>query len=812
MTYTGLTNAEVQERVAQGQINKSSAQKTKTVGKIFIENIFSVFNLIIFSVVVFLFIYYIRTGNVELIKDTIGVSTAAILNLLIAIIQEIKAKRALDKVNLLLKKDVTVIRESKNEIIQQEDVVKDDLILLERGDQIIVDGKMVESNHIEIDESLLTGESLPINKKENDEVLSGSFCIAGNGIYKAEKVGDESYAMSITGMAKKFKFVLTPLQKQINIIVQVLFGIALVLVSIELSVHWNLMEEENINFIRRISTIVMSLVPQGLVLLASVSFALGVYRISKIGAIIQKLNAIESFSNVQIVCMDKTGTLTQNKLSVNRITPAEEADEDDIKKLLGTYALHSSDKNATLRAIDVFFSYPEAKFIDEIPFSSETKKSFLEIELNGQKRVFVLGGFDILSDKLNSVNKEYFNGVYTERNLKIYRNLLFGEIKNINSLADIKSDLHNIEITPYAIVSISDQIRTDVMDAINLFLKNGITFKILSGDASESVQAVAREIGWDISDDKLITGNELEKYTDEEEFTKVILEKSIFARLKPEHKLHIIKALKKKKIYTAMIGDGVNDLPAIKESDMGIAMEEGSKITKEIADIVLLKNKFSLLPDIFLEGNKIVNSVSSVAKLFLTKNMLVIFLVILSLGFGLSFPITPRRIALLNVFAIGLPSFLITLKNSNTERTKLFLTDLFSFVFLSSLVIVSAGYLGKFIMQSMYDLQNDEQIKMVMIAIIIITAITNFLCIVLTRKEPNKVLYILYGGVLISLFLIFSFIEFNNYFVKLLTDFYEIKFLELEYLPPILLIGLTSSLLLFFLQKMRKYILFGIKK
>lgn len=811
MTYKGLTNAEVQDRIAKGLVNKSSKQKTKTISEIFIENIFSVFNLIIFSVVVFLFIYYIRTGNIELVKDTIGVSTAAILNLLIAIIQEIKAKRALDKVNLLLKKDVNVIRDGKNEVIQQEDVVKDDLILLERGDQIIVDGKMLESNHIEIDESLLTGESLPIYKKENDEVLSGSFCIAGNGIYVAEKVGDESYAMSITGMAKKFKFVLTPLQKQINVIVQVLFGIALILVAVELSIHWDLMEQENIRFIRRISTIVMSLVPQGLVLLASVSFALGVYRISKIGAIIQKLNAIESFSNVQIVCMDKTGTLTQNKLSVNRITLAQNADEDNVKKLMGTYALHSSDKNATLRAIDVFFSYPEAKFVDEIPFSSETKKSFLEVELEGKKRIFVMGGYDILSDKLNENNKDYFKEKYSEQNLKIYRNLLFGEIIT-SSLKEIKSDLSIIEIIPLSIISISDQIRTDVMDAINLFLKNGITFKILSGDAPESVQAVAREIGWDISDDKLITGAELEKYTDEEEFTKVVLDKAIFARLKPEHKLHIIKALKKKKIYTAMIGDGVNDLPAIKESDMGIAMEEGSKITKEIADIVLLKNKFSLLPDIFLEGNKIVNSVSSVAKLFLTKNMLVIFLVLLSLVFGLSFPITPRRIALLNVFAIGLPSFLITLKNSNTEKTKFFLLDLFSFVTLSSLVIVAVGYLGKFIMQTMYDLQDDEQIKMVMIAIIIITAITNFLCIVLTRNEPNRLLYVVYGATLISLFLFFSFTQFDSAIINTLTDFYEIKFLELKYLPPILIIGLVSSLLLFFLQKIRKYIIFGIKK
>lgn len=810
--HTGLTNAEVQERISQGLVNKSSKQKTKTVGEIFIENIFSVFNLIIFSVVVFLFIYYIRTGNSDLIKDTIGVSTAAILNLLIAIVQEIKAKRALDKVNLLLKKDVTVIREGQNVSIQQEDVVKDDLILFERGDQIIVDGKMIESNHIEIDESLLTGESVPINKKENDVVLSGSFCIAGNGIYQAEKIGDQSYAMSITGMAKKYKFVLTPLQKQINVIVQALFVIALVLVGIELATYWDLMAEENIDFIRRISTIVMSLVPQGLVLLASVSFALGVYRISKIGAIIQRLNAIESFSNVQIVCMDKTGTLTQNKLSVNKITLSKSAAEDDVKNLLGTYAIHSSDKNATLRAIDIFHSYPEAKFVDEIPFSSETKKSFLEIELNGQKRVFILGGFDILSENLNDSDKNYFSQIYTEQNLKIYRNLLFGELKNVNSLEEVKADLTKIEITPYAIVSITDQIRTDVMDAVNLFLKNGITFKILSGDAPESVQAVAHEIGWDIADDKLITGAELEKYSDEEEFTKVVLEKSIFARLKPEHKLHIIKALKKKKIYTAMIGDGVNDLPAIKESDMGIAMEEGSKITKEIADIILLKNKFSLLPDIFLEGNKIVNSVSSVAKLFLTKNFLVIFLVVLSLIFGLAFPITPRRIALLNVFAIGLPSFLITLKNSTTEKSKLFLADLFSFVIISALVIVGVGYLGEYLMQKMYGLEDSEQINMVMISIIIITAITNFLCIVLTRTEPNKKLYVIYGAVLITLFLFFSFTHFDNPVINILTDFYEIKFLDIKYLIPILLFGLASSLFLFFIQKIRKYILFGIKQ
>lgn len=811
MTYTGLTNAEVQDRIAKGLVNKSSKHKTKTISEIFIENVFSVFNLIIFSVVVFLFIYYLKTGNVELIKDTIGVSTAAILNLLIAIIQEIKAKRALDKVNLLLVKEVTVIRDGRKETIPQEEVVKDDFICVERGDQIIVDGKMIEVSNIEIDESLLTGESLPIRKKENDEVLSGSFCIAGNGIYQAEKIGDESYAMSITGMAKKYKFTLTPLQQRINFIVKCLFGIALVLVCIELSVHWDLMASANIDFIRKLSTIVMSLVPQGLVLLSSVSFALGVYRISRIGAIIQKLNAIESFSNVQIVCMDKTGTLTQNKLSVNRISLAENLNEEEIKKLLGTYALHSSDKNATLRAIDIFTSYPEAKFVDEIPFSSETKKSLLELEIENKRKVFILGGYDMLAEKINGERKKYFSNIFENDKLKIYRNLLFGEVKNVSSLSEIKENVESISIEPFAIISISDQIRDDVMDAISLFLKNGITFKILSGDAPDSVQAIVREIGWDISDDKLVTGSQLEKITDEEEFTNLVLEKSIFARLKPEHKLRIIKALKKRNIYTAMIGDGVNDLPAIKESDMGIAMEEGSKITKEIADIVLLKNKFSLLPDIFIEGNKIVNSVNSVAKLFLTKNFLVIFITILSLVFFLDFPITPRRIALLNIFAIGLPSFMITLKNSNSEKSEHFLKDLFSFVSISSVLIVAVGYLGKFIMQSIYSLRDESQIQMVMIAIIIITAISNFLCIVLTRKEPFKKLYIGYALTLLIVFLFFTFTNFDIGIINILKDFYEIKFLELIYLPAILLIGFASSAMLFFVQKMRKYLIFGIK-
>ena len=236
--------------------------------------------------------------------------------------------------------------------------------------------------------------------------------------------------------------------------------------------------------------------------------------------------------------------------------------------------------------------------------------------------------------------------LYDEGGLKIYRNIFFGKISAV-SFEALKNDSIDLEIEPVCIVSITDQVRGDVMEAINLFHENDIDVKILSGDAAVAVQAVAKEIGWQINDDELISGNELDEVK-EESLAAVIMQKKIFARLRPDHKLRIIKALKREKIYTAMIGDGVNDLPAIKESDMGIAMEEGSKITREVADIVLLKNKFSLLPKIFDEGNKIVNTVSSVAKLFLTKNFMVIYLTLLSVFLAWEFPLTPRRVSLIS--------------------------------------------------------------------------------------------------------------------------------------------------------------------
>ncbi|MBL0109254.1 MAG: cation-transporting P-type ATPase [Ignavibacteria bacterium] len=408
---------------------------------------------------------------------------------------------------------------------------------------------------------------------------------------------------------------------------------------------------------------------------------------------------------------------------------------------------------------------------------------------------------------MDEERKSDYEKIFYDNKLSIYRNILFGKVKTSGSINDIKDSPDKIEIEPYCIISIKDSIREDVFDAIKLFNDNGIKIKILSGDSSKSVQEVANEIGWKIKDDELISGDELEKVSDDNIY-KTVMDKIIFARLKPEHKLRIIKTLKKEKIYTAMIGDGVNDLPAIKESDMGIAMEEGSSITKEVADIVLLKNKFSLLPQIFDEGNKIVNTVNSIGKLFVTKNFFIIFITLMSLFFLLDFPLTPRRVSLINIFGIGLPAFIISLKNMNTDKTLNFMKDLISFVILSALIIVASGYTGIYIVQKYHEV-SEKDIQMVMLTIMVITNIANYFSIVLTKKETqeNRLIYILYGFIIMLIYIFLSASSFNPWILNIIKKFYELDFVRQDLWPVIMAVSVAGSIVLFAAQKFRaKYI------
>lgn len=811
----GLTSAEVSDRTARGLANKTTDKRSKQITEIFAENLFSIFNLIVLLIIGTLLFFYFRTGDIRLPLDAIGVLAIACVNTTLAVVQEIRAKKALDKVNLFLRHTVYVVRDGEKREIDQVDVVVGDLIFLERGDQIVVDGRVEQSNHLEIDESLLTGESVPIEKQANDAVLSGSFCIAGNGYYVAEKVGDESFAAQINKSAKQLKLHLTPLQQQLNFIVKALFFTSIVLIALEIGFGANGSGNE-VDFIRKLSTLVISLVPHGLVLMSSITFALGVYRISQLGAIVQKLNAIESFSNVKVVCTDKTGTLTQNKLSIKRVTRIDEHAHslNEVEKLLGLYGELSSDKNATLRTLDKYLPNAAAllqdhvgvKLVDELPFSSELKMSLLEIELDDERQIFVLGGFDVLLDKIGIRGmKGKAERLIAEFELKPYRNLLFGRVINAASLAELRNNLGELQFEPYCAVSIVDEVRPDVFEAIRLFQRHGVQLKILSGDAAESVQAIAHEIGWKISDDKLVTGRQLDEM-DEATLAQTVREKAIFARLRPEHKLRLIKSLREQKFYTAMIGDGVNDLPAIKEADLGIAMEEGSAITREVADIVLLQNKFALLPRIFDEGNRIINTVSSIAKLFLTKNFLVIYLALAALSFGWAFPLTPRRVSLINIFTIALPSFIIAIKNRDFTRTKNFGVDLFTFVVLSGFFVCAAGFAAEYAAEN-YLAATENEIQMTMLAVMTITAIANFYAVTLRHKESWTKTYLIYGLGIIALFVFLATTTLDVFPLDILKIFYEIQLLDSRFWSLVAIISVCCAAALFIVQRVREVVI-----
>ena len=349
---------------------------------------------------------------------------------------------------------------------------------------------------------------------------------------------------------------------------------------------------------------------------------------------------------------------------------------------------------------------------------------------------FVLGAYDILIEKLPANLKAEAAQLFAAHQLEVYRNLLFARVIGGQSLGEVEIDDLQVALEPLGIVAIADRIREDVMEVISLFGQKGIGFKILSGDAPQAIQAVCREIGWEVEAGDIISGNELDGLAGEQ-FAEVVRHKMVFGRLKPEHKLRIVKELRAQKIYTAMIGDGVNDLPAIKEADLGIAMEEGSTVTKEVADIVLLKNKFALLPKIFDEGNKVINTVGAVAKLFLTKNFLIVYLGLMSIFFLLEFPLTPRRVSLMNIFAIGLPSMIIAFKNRNVEPYKNFMLDLFSFVGVAASVIMISGYIGFYLSQSIPNIKHFQS-ETVMIAIMTVVAIANFFAVTIHKNEKRK--------------------------------------------------------------------------
>ncbi|MFN3926371.1 MAG: HAD-IC family P-type ATPase [Pseudanabaenaceae cyanobacterium] len=672
---SGLTDAEVQTRVARGDVNKVALRSSRTYRAIIRENVFTLFHISFGIVLVIL--AALGQG-----LDAFFSGFAVAMNIIVGVVQEVRSKWTLDKLALLSVQSVTVIRNGVPLIVPVNEVVRDDLIELKPGDRAPVDGTVVESKAVEMDESLLTGESDPVPKLVGDTILSGSFCLAGSCVFRAEKIGEESYAARISQASRIYKPNFTPLQTKIDTIVKI-FLAALVIASFLHIASSLTLSRTVVDTIRYATVIINSFVPAGLVLSISVAFAIGAVEISRKRTLIQKINAVDSMNSVRILCTDKTGTLTQNKLVVQDIVPFESITRDELQELVALYASLVATQNNSARAMAVFAGLPRHPLtkVGETPFSSSRKWGSIHLE-NGQ--IVIVGAPEILFT--NAQHQEQARD-YASRGYRTIA-VAVGDSQNLTEPNSLPNPL-----TAKGLVLLEDGLRPDVVDTIADLQAQGITVKVISGDSVETVASIAQQAGITATPDTLFSQKQLEQMSPLE-FQQAALKGRVFGRIVPDMKKKLIHVMVKKGAYVAMVGDGVNDIPAFKAAKLAIAMNDGAQISKDIADIVLLDNNMAALPSAFRAGDQIKQKILVSAKLYLTKNIMAI-IAITFVGFvQLPFPIEPRQMTMLTLAVVGVPTMLIALGWLNTKRVNNFVKDVIAYSFIAGTIGSIAMTLG----------------------------------------------------------------------------------------------------------------------
>lgn len=635
----GLTMNDVKERILRGEVNKIPKAPSRTIWQMIRANFFNVFNalnLILATLVII-------AGSP---KNAIF-AFVIVVNSIIGVCQELNAKKTLEKLSVLSMANVNVIRDGKRKKITIEELVKDDIVCLEGGQQILADCELITGDELEIDESMLTGEADPVHKESGDKLYSGSFVVTGEGYAKVVLVGKETYSSQLAEEARKFKIVNSELQDSISKIIKILLwligplGIILIFTQLKLS---NSTWQEAI--IGSVSGII-GMVPEGLVLLASATFIVSVVRLAKYKTLVQQLSATEILARVDTLCVDKTGTITEGKLNLVDVVLLNNNKKEIIDDVLGVLVNSLPSKNPTQNAIlEKYNNVPDINVIEKVPFSSRRKWGGVVLEGYG---AWVLGAPEII---LGHRYKEYKKEIEIEAS-KGRRILLLAKV-NSDSL---KNGINN-KIQEGALILIEDVIREEAPKVLKYFREEGVNLIVISGDNPVTVSAVAKRAGVKNAE-KYIDARELPQ--DFEELKKVIGNYTVFGRVTPHQKKDIIMALKSNGHTVAMTGDGVNDVLALKESDCGIAMANGSEATKAVAQLVLMDSDFGSLPHVVAEGRKQIFNLETVAELFLSKT---VFFIILSLIFciaRISFPISPIQSSLVGSCAIGIPAFFLSM-------------------------------------------------------------------------------------------------------------------------------------------------------
>ncbi|MEU9555616.1 HAD-IC family P-type ATPase [Streptomyces fumanus] len=646
----GLSAAEVAERVARGQVNDVPVRSSRSLVDIVRANVFTRFNAIIGVLWVIMLV-------VAPIQDSLF-GFVILANTGIGIFQEWRAKQTLDSLALIGEVRPRVRRDGTATEVGTSEIVLDDVIEFGPGDKAVVDGVCVEADGLEIDESLLTGEADPVVKRPGDQVMSGSFVVAGGGAYRAVKVGREAYAAQLAEEASRFTLVHSELRSGISTILKYVTWM-MVPTAIGLIISQLVGEDNDLkDSVARTVGGIVPMVPEGLVLLTSVAFAIGVIRLGRKQCLVQELPAIEGLARVDTVCLDKTGTLTEGGMDVTGLRPLNGAEEGYVRRVLGALGAADPRPNASLRAI--IDAYPDDtagtwRRTGALPFSSARKYSGASFDQgDGTSATWLLGAPDVLLDDEDPALAE------TERlNEQGLRVLLLARAGRGLDDARVAEGAE-----PAALVVLEQRLRPDAAETLRYFAQQDVRAKVVSGDNAVSVGAVAAKLG--------LSGATVDarRLPDEREpLGEALDEGTVFGRVTPQQKREMVGALQSRGHTVAMTGDGVNDVLALKDADIGVAMGSGSEATRAVAQIVLLNNSFATLPSVVAEGRRVIGNITRVATLFLVKTVYSVLLAILVVGWQVEYPFLPRHLTLLSTLTIGVPAFFLALA-PNTERAR----------------------------------------------------------------------------------------------------------------------------------------------
>ncbi len=634
----GLTHKEVEEKIKQGKSNKVKIKTNESILKILRKNIFTYFNFI-FLIVTILLITSHSYRNLTFL----GI---IITNILIGIIQQIRSKITLDKLSLLDKNKYTVIRDGKEEEIDSDNLVEGDFIILEAGKQIPADAEVV-SGKIYVNESLLTGEQNEIEKNINSNLMSGSFVISGRAVVKLTNVGDESFSAKIMKESKKIKETKSEMISAIDNIVK-FAGIIIIPIGILLFIGSygvnGCSYEKSVN---SMVSALLGMIPEGLYLLTTVALALSSMRLAQNKILLHDMKSIESLARVDVLCVDKTGTITNNTMKVLDIFDKNGntlIDKKEDLKILARYINTIEDKNITIDAIkEQLYGISTEKLsnIEKENFNSKNKFSFIKIDENV---TYKLGAPEIL------LNKEY-EELVNKRTKNGERLIAFVEIKNDETI-------------PILFISLKNEIRKNAKEIFEFFDNRNVQIRVISGDNPITVSSIAKQAGIK-GYEKYIDCRELKNYAD---IQKAVKKYTVFGRVNPEQKRQIIKALKEQGLKVAMTGDGVNDILAMKEADCSIAIGSGSDAARGTAQVVLLDSDFGKMRNIVYEGRKNINNVTRSASLFTYKNIFSLLLSIYSIIFAMQYPLEPNQVSLGSAFTIGIPAFLLTFEENQKKQ------------------------------------------------------------------------------------------------------------------------------------------------